>query len=121
VARKRSAVPSVADPLVARWREEIAAITPAVTNQRKLREPFMSAVVEAVKMRKTGATTSSLAAFYRYLTQKGLPTGKGDERVRLQGVSCSALRSFVVDVLGYSWPKSTGATGVQIVPTARRA
>jgi hypothetical protein len=119
VARKRSVVPSAADPLVARWREEIAAIKNPATQYRRLAEPFQTAVVEAVKMRKAGTTTCSLMSFYRYLSQVGLPTGKGDERVKLS-LSSSALRAFIQDVLGYSWPKSTGATGVQIAPVSRR-
>lgn len=75
---------------------------PSKTRTIDSASPLGMAIVEACNMREKGQTTISLAEFYRYLKERhGFP------------LSSSALRSYILDVIGYKWPVSR-AIGVQV-------
>lgn len=62
-------------------------------------------------MRRAGETTSSLPVFHRYLKQRGITVhgADGTERVLRYKYGSTALRRLIMDVYGFSWPRSSGA------------
>jgi len=69
-------------------------------------------------MRRANETGCSLLAFYRHLKTVGISV-KGRAEPLLYTQSYGALRSYIIEVLGFSWPRSTGATGIQAEDRSR--
>lgn len=64
-------------------------------------------------MRKTGGTECSMAEFFRFLRNTGIKVPGQKAPLRFKA-SYSCLRAYILEVLNYSWPRTTGATGIQV-------
>lgn len=111
--------PSPAPAWLADFRKEVGALGVAPTNVRLISGFWRDVVCEAVRMRKAGeagdpnGTVCSLSEFHRHLNQKGVMMPGGKKPTRLK-VSYSCLRGYILEVLGYAWPRTSGAAGVQV-------